>query len=457
MKINKDQVTDNLIRSFQVFSKQFRINFQFTYFWVLGVILHIGVLRAHYVWQWVLIALFDLILGFAAIFNVIHPIDKAFSTIGLNFDKGYGKPTWLADEKFPLKSNILKIRAAGYTPEDFTPYIHQLESRINQPIKEIRKLVDVPILEVEIRRTSIPKLLKFEDLPIDTLKQGEFFIGQTDDGIEKLELSKMIHMLAAGQTGMGKTQFVKQVFATVITRTRHAHGCIIDMKGAIDYQNFSGLPNVEIAKDYAIADIFLTQLNRLYEARRDYLADKKKVNWRDLNVTELQRDPALKGRPIGPVVVLVDELAELSKEASKGKAGKDMQERLSTLARLSRFAGIHLIVGTQRPSKDVISMQTKDNLQTRICFAVTGVAASNLVVGDMSATTLKNIPGRAVYQFGSTRIIQTPLQDSAKQATMLSECREKLKRKGYDRKIIGSTKPPEKSSEKKEEQDGFKF
>lgn len=267
------------------------------------------------------------------------------------------------------------------------------------------------------------------------LKLGEFFVGQSDDGLERLSLAEMVHLLIAGQTGAGKTQFMRQVLATVLTRTRHSHVCLIDMKGGIDYQHFLPSPNFELARSYEAAESVLASAQALFEKRRDYLLKKQKAQWKDLSMKELDQEKAFTDLPIGPVVIAVDELAELSKRATEKAAQSDLQEKIASLARLARFTGIHLILGTQRPDKSTLNMQSKDNLPSRVCFSVPSVAASNLVIGDMSASTLGNRPGRAVYRFRDSKIIQTPLLGNPFLTQMMEVHAEKMKQLQYRRRL----------------------
>lgn len=424
-----------------VFASQLLVNREYLYFWFIGVLLHIILIESDNPFVWISIALGDLAIGIAGIASVVRPVDKAFETIGLNFSAGYGLPTWKVEGKYPAAQDAIKIRAAGYAESDFASRVDQLSSRLSQPIREIKKpSAHDPTIHVVLKRSEIPKLLSFEELVLSDLKQGEFYVGKSDDGIERLSLSKMIHMLVAGQTGSGKTQFLRQFMATILAHTRHAHVCMIDMKGGIDFQHFSDLPNFELITDYDSADNMLDAVTRLFELRRDLLNKKKKSNWHELSIKELESEKTLSGQPIGPVIVTVDELAELSKKATQKASKSDLQEKIASLARLARFTGIHLVLGTQRPDKNVINMQSKDNLPTRICFAVPSVTASTLVVGDMMASTLGNIPGRAIFQLSGSKIVQTPLLEGLELEKLVSPLKAKLSAQGYARAILGHSR-----------------
>ncbi len=425
------------LRCLDITASQFFLNAEYFYFLVIGIL--VGILGTSSfgffgMLGWVL---WGVLMGVLGVASVIIPIDRAFCTLSLDFNRGFGRPTWIVQGKYPAARDVIRIRDAGYAASDYETHKEQIAARLAQPIKSIRKpSMNIKIIEVVLKRSSIPSVLAFEALPLSNLQQGEFYIGQSDDGIEKLTLTKMIHMLVAGQTGSGKTSFLKFLLLCILGRSKNAHVALIDMKGGIDFQAFVDLPNLEMVETYDTADILLDKLVSLYEKRRDYIKSKKKSNWAELSIKDLEKDETFKGQPIGPVIVMVDEMAELSKKATAAAAGSDLQEKIAMLARLSRFTGIHLILGTQRPDKTTISMQSKENLPTRVAFSVPSVHASTLVVGDMTASTLGSHPGRAVFVHSTSKVVQTPLAPvSACEATVASIA-EKLKHAGYDRSIL---------------------
>jgi S-DNA-T family DNA segregation ATPase FtsK/SpoIIIE len=212
------------------------------------------------------------------------------------------------------------------------------------------------------------------------------------------------------------------------------------MKGGIDFQPFMDVQNFRLVTSYDDAEIVLSEVLALFEARKELLLLKRKTNWAEMTMKELEHEPSMLGKPIGPVIVVVDELAELSKKATERTAKSSLQEKLATLARLARFTGIHLVLGTQRPDKSTLSMQSKDNLPTRVCFSVPSITASTLVIGDMSASTLGNIPGRAILQLSGNKTIQTPLIDNDELREMLQRHQDRLTQMKYDRVLGRSMK-----------------
>ena len=435
----KNAPVNRFPRYLGVFVGQFFKNYQFAYFWTIGSLLFGALFGSVHIWSWFISIIFSLLVGITGIGSVVGPVEKALESIPLSYPDAYGKPKWIIDEIHPAKSEIYRITSGGFTAEDFKPFMGQLAVRIGQPIREIRQPAsDKRVLELVLKHSDVPRLLSFSELALSSLAQGEFFVGKSDDGIEKLSLANMIHLLVAGQTGGGKTQFLRQLMATVLGQTRYAHIALVDMKGGIDFQSFLGLSNFEIATSYESAENLLDAVNSLFEERKSYLLKKNKTKWSDFSVKELSRDEALSGKPIGPILVIVDEMAELSKKATEKSSNSDLQEKIATIARLARFAGIHLILGTQRPDKNVIHMQSKDNIPTRICFSVPSVTASNLVIGNMMASTIGKNPGRAVFQFDGNKVVQTPLIGSTELDQLVAKTKERLAHMDYSAKILKS-------------------
>jgi S-DNA-T family DNA segregation ATPase FtsK/SpoIIIE len=91
------------------------------------------------------------------------------------------------------------------------------------------------------------------------------------------------------------------------------------------------------------------------------------------------------------------------------KDAESFERDLMSLAAVSRSAGIHLVLATQRPSADVVTSTLKANLDARIAFRVASNTNSRVV---LDAPGAENLLGRGDMLFrrssGETLRLQAP-------------------------------------------------
>ena len=79
---------------------------------------------------------------------------------------------------------------------------------------------------------------------------------------------------------------------------------------------------------------------------------------------------------------------------------------LTDILCLARALGIHVIVSTQRPDRDVLPGQLKANIPAALCFKVKNEINSGIVLDNNKADLLPRIKGRAIWQFDVEREVQ---------------------------------------------------
>ena len=195
-----------------------------------------------------------------------------------------------------------------------------------------------------------------------------------------LDLAAMPHLLVAGQTGSGKSVSISSILCSLLLSATpdEVRVLIGDMK-RVDFTNFGDIPHL-------IAGIMIDSdkiLNALYWAtgemdRRYRLFARKSAR----NIGQYNE------RHTGPdripyVVIVIDELADLMLQAPI-----QVEKQITRIAQLARATGIHLVLGTQRPSVDVITGLIKANIPARIAFATASAVDSRTILDQTGAEKL---------------------------------------------------------------------
>lgn len=183
------------------------------------------------------------------------------------------------------------------------------------------------------------------------------------------------HSLVAGATGSGKSVLVQSLLLDIAATNpkQLAQIVLIDPKMGVDYAPLEGLPHMRepIVIDKARATAILEGLVQEMESRYQQFH-----NVRANNLTSFNAKSAPEARL--PLIFLVhDEFADWMLDDGYKKAVSTAVQRLGVKA---RAAGIHLIFAAQRPDKDVMPMQLRDNLGNRLILKVASEATSKITL-----------------------------------------------------------------------------
>lgn len=231
---------------------------------------------------------------------------------------------------------------------------------------------------------------------LDEDKSLKIILGKDIVGRDKIiDITKMPHLLIAGQTGSGKSVAVNTLVASIITKksAKDVKFIMVDPK-MVELMPFNGIPHLllPVIIDPKQASIALKWAVSEMENRYRTLME--------VGVRNIQSYNEIKGVEKMPyIVIIIDELADLMMVA----AGS-VEESIARIAQKARAIGIHLVVATQRPSTDVITGMIKANLPSRISFALRSQIDSRTILDSPGAEKLLGKGDMLLLGSGSSKL-----------------------------------------------------
>ena len=203
------------------------------------------------------------------------------------------------------------------------------------------------------------------------------------------DLTKMPHLLVAGSTGSGKSVCINGIIASILMRYKpnEVKLVLVDPK-KVELTNYNGIPHLlcPVVSDPKKASLTLQKVVTEMDNRFQAFSDKEVKNitgYNEMIEKYNKKHPESPQSKMPYIVVIIDELADLMLVASK-----EVEDSITRITQLARAAGIHLIVATQRPSTDVITGLIKNNIPSRIAFAVASQIDSRTILDQRGAERL---------------------------------------------------------------------
>ncbi|MCG8469931.1 MAG: DNA translocase FtsK 4TM domain-containing protein [Gemmatimonadetes bacterium] len=213
------------------------------------------------------------------------------------------------------------------------------------------------------------------------------------------DLTKMPHLLIAGQTGSGKSVCINTLITSLICRYTPAdlRLLMVDPK-MVELSVYGDLPHLRhpvITDNDEAASVLKWAV---YEMKRrfallsanacrnlgefnDRLTKGRAVFLPKRGVSD-DPQPYEEGR-LPYIVLVIDELADLMMTVQS-----EVETPLAMLAQKARAVGIHLVIATQRPSVNVLTGLIKANVPSRVAFRVASKIDSRTILDQNGAESL---------------------------------------------------------------------
>ncbi len=198
-------------------------------------------------------------------------------------------------------------------------------------------------------------------------------LGVAEDGrplLIRLSSPDVAHILVAGTTGSGKTELMRSLIASLALSHRQSQLQLV----LIDPKNRGFAPLARLP--HLLAPLAMSAAEALPLLER-LIAEMERRDQKNINSPR--------------IVVAVDELTDLLT-----LGGKPVEAALTRLAQRGREAGIHLVVGAQKPSAAVLGPMLKANFPTRLAGRVGSVEDARVATG-LSGSGAEKLLGRGDF------------------------------------------------------------
>ncbi len=191
------------------------------------------------------------------------------------------------------------------------------------------------------------------------------------------------HSLLAGSTGSGKSVLIQAILLDIAATNTMALANIIliDPKMGVDYVALDELPHLRepiITTKERAAEVLSSLVEEMEERYRTFASARA----RDLAAFNAKSSP---GERLPMIYLVHDEFADWMIDDQYKATVSAAVQRLGVKA---RAAGIHLFFAAQRPDKDVMPMQLRENLGNRLILKVSSEATSKIALDRSGAELL---------------------------------------------------------------------
>ena len=268
----------------------------------------------------------------------------------------------------------VRVRAIANLVDDLALALAKSGVRIEAPIPG-KAAVGIEVPNDSRQTVSLRNLIEAPEFQNHKSKIASCLGADVSGKPVIFDIEKMPHLLVAGTTGSGKSVCINTIIASILYRAKpdEVKLVLIDPK-KVEFNVYKDIPHLscKIVSDPKKA---AGALNSAVNEMEKRFALIEEVGVRNITgYNELTKnDP---DKPYMPrMVIIIDELADLMMSAPD-----EVETAICRIAQKARAAGIHLILGTQRPSVDVITGLIKANIPSRIAFTVTSFVDSRTII-----------------------------------------------------------------------------
>ena len=190
------------------------------------------------------------------------------------------------------------------------------------------------------------------------------------------DIAKMPHMLIGGQTGSGKSVFIRNIIQSL----NNCEVDIIDMKG-LDFEDLGKNIISEVSEALMLVKKLVHLMDERYKNKR--VNAKRRVLIID-EYADLVMQTGKEKHEIG----VFDENGKLKTKTTTIDTRKQLETDLARILQKGRAANINVIIATQRPSADIVAPIIKANCPVKACLRVATAKNSEIILDESGGERL---------------------------------------------------------------------
>lgn len=270
--------------------------------------------------------------------------------------------------KYKPRKNYMDVRCIWKKkckPEEYDNFADMCGKRANCQVSKIR---------FEKGWCCFKLYFPFTAEKVYKIDRSGMSIGMSADGLKMWNWCLNPHALICGETGQGKTEFVKTLLIPLINQGYSVY--CVDGKN-IDYEYISDYFSGYVAFERDNPEPMLKLIRKF-----EFFMRQRYEHMQTLKINSF-----IKGE-YDPVFLLVDEQLLILKTLDK-ETKKEFESLLSSVILLGRAAGFFLISTMQRPDAKYISGDLRDNYGARVIVGAAKSESYRMMFGDGDYTPLE--------------------------------------------------------------------
>ena len=191
------------------------------------------------------------------------------------------------------------------------------------------------------------------------------------------DIAKMPHMLIGGQTGSGKSVFIRNIIQSL----DDCEVIIVDMKG-LDFDDLGREVISEVEQALRLVEHLVCLMDKRY--REKQVDAKRKV----LVIDEYADLIMQTGKVVEEVFDGYKKNGEPKFKNYTRDTRKELETNLARILQKGRSANINVIIATQRPSADIVAPIIKANCPVKACLRVATAKNSEIILDESGGERL---------------------------------------------------------------------